>query len=62
MNPGSRKNIEYYKFLLALSLMYNIRIHIVTYQRITRQRLDKHPAICTRNNRTNVYSSLLDKS
>jgi hypothetical protein len=30
----------------------------VTCQCITRQRLDKHPAIRARNNTTNVYSSL----
>jgi hypothetical protein len=35
--------------------------HIVTCQRIARQRLDKHPAIRARNNRTNVHSSLLGK-
>jgi hypothetical protein len=36
--------------------------NIVTCQRITRQRLDKHSAIRARNNRTNVYSSLLGNS
>jgi hypothetical protein len=36
--------------------------NIVTCERIARQRLDKHPAIHSRNNRTNVYSSLLGKS
>jgi hypothetical protein len=35
---------------------------IVTCQRIARQQLDKHPAIRARNNRTNVYSSLLGSS
>jgi hypothetical protein len=34
----------------------------VTCQRITRQRLDKHPAIRTLNNGMNVYSSLLGNS
>jgi hypothetical protein len=34
----------------------------VTCQRIARQRLNKHPAIRARNNRTNVYSSLLGNS
>jgi hypothetical protein len=36
--------------------------NIVTCQGIARQRLDKHPAIRARNNRTNVYSSLLGNS
>jgi hypothetical protein len=35
---------------------------IVICQRTARQRLDKHPAIHARNNRTNVYSSLLGNS
>jgi hypothetical protein len=35
---------------------------IVTCQRIARQRLDKRPAIRARNEKTNVYSSLLGKS
>jgi hypothetical protein len=37
-------------------------ITIVIYQRIARQRLDKHPAILVRNSRTNVYNSLLGNS
>jgi hypothetical protein len=37
-------------------------VSIVTCQCIARQRLDKHPAIRARNNRTNVYSSLLGNS
>jgi hypothetical protein len=36
--------------------------NIVTCQRIASQRLDKHPAIRARKNRTNVYSSLLGNS
>jgi hypothetical protein len=34
----------------------------VTCQRTARQRLDKHHAIRTRNNRTNFYSSLVGNS
>jgi hypothetical protein len=34
-------------------------VYIVTCQRIARQRLGKHPAICARNSRTNVSSRLL---
>jgi hypothetical protein len=37
-------------------------INIVTCQRIARQRLDEYSAIRVRNNRTNVYSSLLGNS
>jgi hypothetical protein len=36
--------------------------YIMWCQSIDRQRLDKHPAICARNNGTNVYSSLLGNS
>jgi hypothetical protein len=36
--------------------------HIVTCQRIARQWLDRHRAIRTCNNVTNVYSSLLGNS
>jgi hypothetical protein len=36
-----------------------LRREYVTCQRIARQRLDKRPAIRPRNNRTNVFSSLL---
>jgi hypothetical protein len=36
--------------------------NIVTCQCIAEQQLDKHPAIDARNNRTNVYSSLLSNS
>jgi hypothetical protein len=36
-----------------------ININIVTRQRTAKQLLDLHPTICTRNNRTNVLSSLL---
>jgi hypothetical protein len=35
---------------------------IVTCQRMARQRLDKHPAKRARNDRTNVYTSLLGNS
>jgi hypothetical protein len=41
---------------------FSLDNHTVTCQRIVRQRLDKHPAIRASNNRTNVYSSLLDNS
>jgi hypothetical protein len=37
-------------------------LNFVTCQRFARQRLDKYPAISARNNRTNVYSTLLGKS
>jgi hypothetical protein len=40
----------------------NSQFHIATCQRIARQRLNKHPAIRARNNRMNVYSSLLGNS
>jgi hypothetical protein len=36
--------------------------HTVTCQRIVGQRLGKHPAIRRRNNRTNIYNSLLGNS
>jgi hypothetical protein len=48
------------------NVFYNLNtvkmINIVTCQRTARQRLDIHPAICARNNGTNVYSSLLENS
>jgi hypothetical protein len=38
---------------------YVVLENTVTCQSIARQRLGKHPAINARNNRTNIYSSLL---
>jgi hypothetical protein len=37
-------------------------VNIATFQSIARHWLDKHPAIHARNNRTNVYCSLLGNS
>jgi hypothetical protein len=37
-------------------------LNIVIRQRIARQRLDNHPAIRARNNKTNIYSSLQGNS
>jgi hypothetical protein len=49
---------KYFCFTFRTSSMYTY-IQTVTCQRIDRKRLDTHPAIRARNNRTNVYSSLL---
>jgi hypothetical protein len=44
-------------------LMYSLnQLCIMTCQRIATQRLDRHPAIRSGNNRTNVYISLLGNS
>jgi hypothetical protein len=50
----------YYRSILSELLL--AIVYIVTCQRAARQRLDKHPVICARDNRTNVYSSLLGNS
>jgi hypothetical protein len=44
---------------LMVTKRFQISNDIVICQRIVRQRLHKHPAICARNNRTNIYVSLL---
>jgi hypothetical protein len=59
-----------YQILTALTVKVTVfwdvppydLVDIVTYLRIARQRLDKHPAICAHVNKTNVYSSLLGNS
>jgi hypothetical protein len=48
-----------YLTLLHYVIIMLLSINAVTYQHIARQRIDKHPEIRARNNRTNVYSSLL---
>jgi hypothetical protein len=42
-----------------VALMYLFCIHVVTCQRIARQRLDKHPALHARNDRTMLCNSFL---
>jgi hypothetical protein len=64
LDSSCMRNSKIYRLVLnysygfhGLSLSPN-----VTCQRIARQRLDKHPALRSRNNRTNVYSLLLGNS
>jgi hypothetical protein len=45
-----------------LSCTNPVGLYIVTCQRFARQRLDKHPVVRARNNKTNVYSFLLGNS
>jgi hypothetical protein len=47
--------------ILFFLIFYKTK-NTVKCQLIVKQRLDKHPAIGARNNRTNVYSSLSGKS
>jgi hypothetical protein len=54
--------LNYYAVIIWLYARIVGLVYIVTCQRIARQRLDKHPVIRARNNRTDAYSSLLGNS
>jgi hypothetical protein len=62
MYTEARKRHEIKAVHISPCPIFSDFFNIVICQCIARQRLDKHPAIRARNNKTNVYSSLLDNS